>query len=613
MKTPAISIPHLWAMPHGHLHQERLRREAAEISRSHALPISPEEWRERTNRLRATLYEKLRIANRPKQDLDVQIHGEILLDDYKIQRLSFASAQEIRVTANLYIPEGDGPFPAVLNMHGHWQQGKLAERVQARGHVLAKNGIVTLIVDAAGTGERGPQERVWHYHGAAKAAQLYLFGDSLLGMQVRDNMRAVDVLQSLPFVNSQKIGATGASGGGNQAMWLSALDERIQAAVPVVSVGSFEAYVARRNCVCETLPGGLPLTEEWGLLGMIAPRPLLILNALHDQPAFGYEAMTQTCRQLEEIYTMLGVRQHFDFRLFDMTHGYWNQPLQAMLAWMQHWLKGDSSTSPAALPTWSPIPENDLLCYAEGEKPDSTNYAANRKTLAAQAVKRKPDRDTLAEITGWKFDETVTPKWTRKHTFPDGSHIGSIRSLRALDMPVYATGDLKDANEVFLFLSPHGKKAPLIEMQLQEIRSDAKAVGVAADLPATGELAWDDDPVGEARLHDSSRACLWLGYTLVGEWAECVATLCAAIHQQAPKANIQIFAEAETSFAALIALAMKPNPLINVIEINAPPSLADKDDESLAWFVPGFLQWGDLDALRTMARDEKKESKGNEV
>lgn len=603
MSVSSFSIPNLWTRPHGHLHQERLRREATEISRSHALPVSPEQWRERAAQLRTALHEKLLITHRLKQDLDVRIHGEIRLDGYKIQRLSFASAPEIRVTANLYIPNGSGPFPAVLNMHGHWPQGKIAARVQARGHVLAKNGIVTLTVDVAGAGERASQERPWKYHGAALAAQLYLFGDSLLGLQVRDNMCAVDVLQSLPFVNAQKIGATGASGGGNQTMWLSALDERIQAAVPVVSVGSFEAYVTRCNCVCETLPGGLPLMDEWGLLGIMAPRPLLILNALHDEPAFGYEPMSYTCRQLEEIYTMLGARHHFDSRLFDMKHGYWEQPLQAMLAWMLHWLKGESSTSPTVLPTWSPIPENDLLCYAEGEKPKSTNYAANRKTLAAQVVRKKPDRNTLVEITGWKFDETMTPKWTRKQTFSDGSHIGSILSPRAIEMPVYATGDLGIAHEIRLFLSPHGKKTTFIEKQLQKT-CDAGIIGLAADLPATGELAWENAPVGEARLHDSSRACLWLGYTLVGEWAECIAAICAAVHQESPRAQIEIIAEAETSFAALIALALKPNSLITITEINAPKSLEDKCDESLAWFVPGFLQWGDLDALRAALNAE---------
>lgn len=41
----------------------------------------------------------------------------------------------------------------------HWRQGKLAARVQERGHALAAEGIATLIVDAAGSGERAEVER----------------------------------------------------------------------------------------------------------------------------------------------------------------------------------------------------------------------------------------------------------------------------------------------------------------------------------------------------------------------------------------------------------------------------------------------------------------------
>lgn len=42
------------------------------------------------------------------------------------------------------------------------------------------------------------------------AADLFLGGDSLMGQQVRDNQRALDVLQSLPFVDPEMIGVTGA-------------------------------------------------------------------------------------------------------------------------------------------------------------------------------------------------------------------------------------------------------------------------------------------------------------------------------------------------------------------------------------------------------------------
>ena len=41
-----------------------------------------------------------------------------------------------------------------------------------------------------------------------------------------------------------------AGGGGNQTMWLAAMDDRIAASVPVASVGTFESYVGGSNCVC---------------------------------------------------------------------------------------------------------------------------------------------------------------------------------------------------------------------------------------------------------------------------------------------------------------------------------------------------------------------------
>src|SRR5690606_8902254 len=74
------------------------------------------------------------------------------------------------------------------------------------------------------------------YHGGNLGASLFNIGETLMGMQLTDNVRALDFLCSLPMVDTQRIGVTGASGGGNQSMWLAALDERIKAVVPVVSV-----------------------------------------------------------------------------------------------------------------------------------------------------------------------------------------------------------------------------------------------------------------------------------------------------------------------------------------------------------------------------------------
>lgn len=72
------------------------------------------------------------------------------------------------------------------------------------------------------------------------------------------------------------------------------------------------------------------------------------------------------------------------------------------------------------------------------------------------------------------------------------------------------------------------------------------------DLPATGELAWDVRELENTRFYDSSRACLWLGYTLVGEWVEAIASMWLLLHAQVPQARIHVIAEKEAVFAALI-------------------------------------------------------------
>ena len=608
MKTPAI--PTLWTSPHGFLHRDRLRREAGEKARRHALPISPDEVAERLQRTREILAGKLHLNRRTLAE-DFQVHGEIPQAGYTIQRVSFLSALGIRVTGNLYIPEGAGPFPAVLNMHGHWSQGKIAAHVQSRGHILALNGIVTLTVDAAGSGERSEVEREWSYHGSMKAADLFLSGDTLMGLQVRDNQAALDVLQSLPFVNAEKIGATGASGGGNQTMWLAAMDHRVKVAVPVVSVGSFEVYVGACNCMCETLPDGLAIAEEWGVLGLIAPRPLLIMNALHDQPAFGYEAMSTTCRQVQEIYALKAARDRFDFRVLDMQHGYFSAPLHAMLGWMRHWLLDDPGQA-GPLPDWNAIPEELLMCYPPGERPESVGYLATREVLhepEAKTTDRTPEqaRIELTRLVGWKAPPHMSP-WVERRILANGSRVGALESSRALWVPtVISDGWTSARGEVRLILSPEGKNGLFSVREWAEAAS-ARVFALAVDLPASGELAWDSREVADTRFHDSSRGCLWLGYTLVGEWAEVIASLCLTIRAQAPQSRIHVIAEKEAVFAALLCKALHPVVDFVLTEFDCPTSLRDEKNSSLVWCVPGFLQWGDLCDLRSLAASSEPAS-----
>jgi len=167
-------------------------------------------------------------------------------------------------------------------VHGHWSEGRLAERVQARGHSLARNGYVCLNVDAFGAGERSTTPRPLRVPRRAPGGAILDVGETLMGMQIVDNMRGVSLLRSLPFVLGDRIGVTGASGGGNQTMWVAAMDDRIAAAVPVVKRGDVRSLRRRHQLHLRDAPGAVPLTETAGILALVAPRALKICNALRD-------------------------------------------------------------------------------------------------------------------------------------------------------------------------------------------------------------------------------------------------------------------------------------------------------------------------------------------
>src|SRR5690606_3324162 len=123
--------------------------------------------------------------------------------------------------------------------------------------------------------------------------------------------------------------------GGNQTMWLAAMDVRVKVAMPVVSVGTFQSYIMSSNCVGETLVDGLDFTEESEILGLVAPRALKMVNAGKDSnKAFFPEEMKRSVKHAQPIFDFYNVGKNLDYEVFDMTHGYLPVVREALLGWM---------------------------------------------------------------------------------------------------------------------------------------------------------------------------------------------------------------------------------------------------------------------------------------
>ncbi|MBV7530701.1 S9 family peptidase [Chitinophaga sp. sic0106] len=533
--------------------------------------------------------------------------GKTQLKGYTVKNIYFQTRPGVFATANLYIPDGKGPFPAVVNSHGHWPGARCSDMVQDMAHELAQQGFVCLNIDAWGSGERTTTHGELEYHGANLGAALLNTGNTLLGMQLTDNIRGVDLLCSLPMVDKKRIAATGASGGGNQTMWLAAMDERISAAAPVVSVGTFESYVMHSNCVCELLPDGLTLTEEAGVVGLISPRYLKICNALRDaSPTFQPAEMLRTWEKLQPIYA----HHKASYQLFNTTHGYWPEIRTAVISWLQQVYH----TTPHKADSAQLLTAEQLAVFPKGKRDTTvmttetfcrhTGAQLKQQYLSAQKINSTQKRTALAQLL--HIPQTAD--------FREVQQAGTLGRWQRLlvktsvhtTIPVLLQAPEKKENGYALLLDPRGKDS-IPAAVIARILASGKGV-ILADLWGTGEHRSDTAVKVDGSLppfHTLSRSAMWLGHTVQGLWVQEIQALASLLKKQEHSSYISLYATREASIAALAFAAL--DTTVSEIQLEECPVSYVFDDRknidhyNMAIHIPGILQWGDVSLLAALS------------
>ncbi len=594
-----MHIPQVWSEPFANYIENDLKNEAAKLFRIHQLPDNLEAWHKCRKKLCENIWNNLGVRYDNSLDLDLRVSAEIQMDGYLIQNVYFQSRPGLYVTGNLYIPDGDGPFPGVVGMHGHWSQGRLAERVQSRGHSLAKNGYVCLLVDAWGSGERSTIHGEFEYHGAGLGGALFNIGESLMGAQIVDNMRAVDVLCALENVDSGRIGATGASGGGNQTMWLSAMDERIAAAVPVVSVGTFESYIMGSNCICECLPNGLTFTEESGVLALVAPRALKICNCLGDSnPTFFPSEMLRSYAEARKVFQAYGKDSQLSYQIFNKPHGYWPEIREAMLGWFDLHLKGIGHGAPKVEKAFECLPEEKLMVFPKGKRPAEVISIAEycRKKGSGLKDVSNSSGDKKSELKDiLKFSELELEK-THQYADKSGWESFALETVCGRMVPVLVRKPAGDSKDYVIAASSSGKEDLTNSEYFTKLTDTDKGI-IIFDAYVCGETAGDDLVIALNSYHTYSRALLWLGRTLYGEWTSDYALLAKWSRQVLNAEDIELFGYKECGIAAVFAGALED---ITVSTEKSPKSFVFSDSDtakelSIGFCLPNILNWGDLD------------------
>ncbi len=227
-----------------------------------------EEWEQRKKELIPCLWEALGINELPKWDPSAAIvTKKRKYKDYQVENVALETLPGVYVFGSVYKPlDIKNKLPVIVSPNGHFPDGRYNKAVQARCATMARMGAIVMNYDLFAYGESALQ-----FNPSTHRSSL------AMTMQIINGFRVLDYLLTLEYADPERVGVSGASGGGSQTMFLSALDERYSLSVPVVMLSSYFAG----GCPCESgrpihLCGGGSSNAEFS--AFFAPKPQLIIS-----------------------------------------------------------------------------------------------------------------------------------------------------------------------------------------------------------------------------------------------------------------------------------------------------------------------------------------------
>jgi dienelactone hydrolase len=272
--------------------------------------------------------------------------------DYVVEKVSFEAYPGFLVTGNLYRPVGNGPYPGIICPHGHWATGRFENTetcsVAARCITFARMGMAAFSYDMAGYNDSRQFPKSWGHSGGNVSEEVRrlegLWGIHPFAMQLWSSVRALDFMESLPYVNKDKLACTGASGGGTQTFALCAIDNRVKVSAPVNMI----SHSMQGGCPCENAPIIRFNASNMEVGSLMAPRPMMMIAATgdwtRDTPAVEYPAV-------KSVYALYGAQDDVESIQIDAGHNYNKDSREGVYRFFgKHLLGGDnwkSFTEPA--------------------------------------------------------------------------------------------------------------------------------------------------------------------------------------------------------------------------------------------------------------------------
>lgn len=279
-------------------------------------------------------------------------------EGYRAQKIEFNINAWSRIQGYLLIPDGEGPFPAVLALHDHGAHFSIGKEKMVQpfcvsdvvmddaekwthacyggvfvGDRLAREGYVVLAVDALFWGDRGRREGVDYDAQQALNSNLQQMGMSFGSFIAWDDLRSVEFLNTLPCVKQGEIAVLGHSMGAHRAWMTAALSDEVKAGVAICWMNTTEHLMTLSNnqnkggsAYAMIIPGIRNFLDYPHVASLACPKPMLFMNGTKDKlfPVQGVEAAYS---EMHRVWQSQGASEHLVTRLVESPH-YFGEAMQ---------------------------------------------------------------------------------------------------------------------------------------------------------------------------------------------------------------------------------------------------------------------------------------------
>ena len=521
----------------------------------------------------------------------------------------------------LYMPKEfeETPAPTILSPHGHWGNGYAHAEVQKRCLMLAKLGYVTFCPEQ--THMEDPN-----------------IGFSHQTLMVWGNMRALDLLQSLPEVDGGRIGVCGTSGGGLQTQMILALDpERVKAAM----IGGMTCEMREilfphsAHCGCNHFPNVMRYTDHPEISAMGFPAAVGYLTMWDWTEPFRYADYPM----VQATYVQNGKPENVYCGFWPTPHLYDRTKRETTYWWMERHVRGiERAGMPEEPESIQTVWPDEVLAQLKVEVPGEVGIGhapelyREQFMYAVPELKSKADWDTysakmasaLPDLLGMA-EELPTGDFGSLQETESGvesSHRfirGTVQSEGPFAIPVVAIMGREEPGVpgVRIYLRPKGATA-----DVQAHASDG-GLAVLADVRYTGVYAPESlagavrpdlrrlKPASDAGLsqtpEDREKLLYWSaernsivwGRPVIGQIVTDIRAVVDAVNARVPEAPITLVTADAGYLAAAAIFAAVLDGRISGLDVDLNGS---SFAQNTAWMdardklavVPFILRYGDL-------------------